>query len=190
MSVSETESIPPPPLTEENIAAGPAPGYSYLPIDVTQVYSGMTTDHPMFTQQLIYAELGGSVYFPAPHSIPGQQEYMTWWHGVTIPPEALAENLVITMLVPDPEYAVVDFGPHPYFFDPVNNIARVKNQDSIVFPKTHMTVAGKLFVSQSFGKLINMCKRCTEIFMYNVPFRNEHNSLLPSLLLMEKCVIF
>ena len=41
---------------------------------------------------------------------------MTWWHGVRIGPEVLIEDVLVTMLVPDPDYAVVDYGPHPYDF--------------------------------------------------------------------------
>jgi len=117
MSVSDNMAIPPPPLTEDNIAAGPAPGYGYLPVDVTQIYSGMNTDRPMYTRQLLRAGIGGSVYFPSPLSLPGNPMFMTWWHGVMIPPTALAQDVMITMLVPDPNFAVVDFGPHPYSFE-------------------------------------------------------------------------
>jgi len=117
MAVSDNIAIPPPPLTEENIAAGPAPGYGYLPMDISQIYSGMITDRPMYTQQLLRAGLGGSVYFPAPFALPGLPMFMTWWHGVTIPSTALHEDVMITMLVPDPNFAVVDYGPHPYSFD-------------------------------------------------------------------------
>ncbi|KPL07204.1 hypothetical protein AMJ86_05265, partial [bacterium SM23_57] len=93
------------------------PGYSYMPVDLSPMYNGMSAEHPMYTEQVVRYDAGGSVYFPAPSMLFGPQNYMDWWHGVTIPPEALREDLRISMLAPVPDYAIVEYGPHPYEFE-------------------------------------------------------------------------
>jgi hypothetical protein len=117
---SPSTGIQPPPLTEENLAAGPAPGYSYLNIDVTSLFPGMSAENPMLTQRLLFPGIGGSVYFPDPLSgIGGQTQPvpMDWWHGVYVPPDAIRESVMIGMCVPNPTVAAVDFSPHPYQFE-------------------------------------------------------------------------
>ena len=105
--------IAPPPLTEENIAAGPAPGYQYVKVDMSTSFNGMLIESPMYVQRLLLDEVGGSLFFPDPVS--GKD--MVYWHGMVIGEEAIHEDILSEMRVPDPGIAVVDFGPTPYQFD-------------------------------------------------------------------------
>ena len=109
--------IPPPPLTGENIANGPAPGYSYLPLEVTEIFGGIAVDGPMYTEQVVFDDQGGAVYFPSSGGIGFGSQVMDWWHGVIIDADDIHETIRVSMLVPDPSIAAVDFGPHPYQFD-------------------------------------------------------------------------
>ena len=111
---SSSVSIPPPPMTDENIAAGPVSGYHYLPVDMSSEFNGMGVESSMFVQQWIMGGVGGSVYFPDPRnsSLP-----MTWWHGVTIPAAAVSENVLVGVYVPDARFVVVDYTPSPYQFE-------------------------------------------------------------------------
>jgi hypothetical protein len=114
LSIGEDSmSIPPPPMTEANVAAGPALGYQYLPIDASALFNGMTVETSMFTQQWVRQGVGGSVYFPDPRGMGA----MTWWHGVTIPAAALREDVLVGVLVPDTRFVVVDYSPSPYQFE-------------------------------------------------------------------------
>lgn len=109
--------IPPPPLTAANLANGPAPGYSYLPLDVSEIYDGITVDGPMYTEQLVFDDRGGAVYFPMSTNSGFGTMCMDWWHGVVINADDIHESIRVSLLVPDPSIAAIDFGPHPYQFD-------------------------------------------------------------------------
>jgi len=111
---SSSVSIPPPPMTDENIAAGPIPGYSYLPVNMSSEFNGMGIESSMFIQRWVLQGVGGSVYFTDPRN-PNLQ--MTWWHGVTIPAAALSENVLVGVYVPDTRFVVVDYTPSPYQFE-------------------------------------------------------------------------
>lgn len=106
--------IPPPPLTAENIAKGPAPGYSYVELDVSEMFNGITVDHPMVTSQMVYDDIGGSVYFLSNFI---SLEPLDWWHGVVIDADDIHEDLRVEMIAPNPMFAVIDLAPHPYQFD-------------------------------------------------------------------------
>jgi len=110
---SNSVSIPSPPMTDENIAAGPAPGYHYLPVDMSSEFNGMGVETSMFTQQWVRQGVGGSVYFTDPRNSTLQ---MTWWHGVTIPAAALSEDVLVGVFVPDTRFVNVEFTPSPYQF--------------------------------------------------------------------------
>ena len=114
MSADESSVyISPPPLTEENIAAGPAPGYRFIKMDMTSSFNGLFIESPMYAQQLLLDHVGGSLFFTDP--VTGKE--MTYWHGMVIGEEAIHENVVAEMRVPDPAIAVVDFAPSPFQFD-------------------------------------------------------------------------
>ena len=105
--------IAPPPLTEEHIAAGPAPGYQFVKTDMTSSFNGLFIESPMYAQQLLLDHVGGSLFFTDP--VTGKE--MSWWHGMVIGEEAIHEDVVAEMRVPDPEVVVVDFAPSPFQFD-------------------------------------------------------------------------
>lgn len=105
--------IAPPPLTAEHIAAGPAPGYQFVRMDVTSSVNGMSIESSMYTEGWIYDQVGGSLFFTDPQT--GKE--MFWWHGMVIGEEAIHEDVYAAMRVTNPNVAVVDFTPSPYQFD-------------------------------------------------------------------------
>ena len=111
----ETEEYPPPPLTAENIQAGPMEGYQYLQVDVSELLGGVSFEDALSIEQLIEHESGGAVYFQDPLSNP--PETWDWWHGVVIDSGAISEDVLIGIVIPDIQYAVLEFSPHPYQFD-------------------------------------------------------------------------
>ena len=108
--------IPPPPLTAENIANGPAPGYSYVELDVSEMFGGIAVEHPMYIEQVVYNNVGGAVYFLPTFGL-FNLEPLDWWHGVVIDADDIHEDIRVGMLALDPKYAVIDLTPHPYQFD-------------------------------------------------------------------------
>jgi hypothetical protein len=105
--------IAPPPLTAQHIAEGPAPGYSFVKMNTSSNSNEMTAETAMYAQVLLLDDVGGSLFFTDPQT--GKE--MNYWHGMVIGEEAIHEDIVAEMRLPDPEVAAIDFAPSPYQFD-------------------------------------------------------------------------
>ncbi|MFZ5433667.1 MAG: hypothetical protein ACOZB3_07840 [Calditrichota bacterium] len=88
---------------EGDAAGGPAPGFEFL-TNNGYTASGTLDDPPVYVSRFMRVRSGG--YLSAPGVV-----------GVQIDPWELPNDLTVSISVPDPEFAVADFGPHPLLFN-------------------------------------------------------------------------
>jgi hypothetical protein len=99
-SVSSSSDYPP--ITEELLQNGPAPGHPILRLE--QPPSAMGVENWDYAEAWIAAKKGGQVF-------------TSQGSGCIIPAKALSRNELITVTLPQRGYAIVDFGPHPLRFN-------------------------------------------------------------------------
>lgn len=98
-SVSSSSDYPP--ITEELLQNGPAPGHPILRLE--QPPSAMGVENWDYAEAWIEARKGGEVF-------------TSQGSGCIIRPWALRSDTMITVTLPEEGYAIVDFGPHPLHF--------------------------------------------------------------------------
>lgn len=99
-----------PPLTEEQLAAGPAPGWEFMHMDPTAVngkpqgnLDSWWNGEPIFGSRWMQASRGGTLWVE--------------WYGCRIPAHALPYDCEVSVYAENPGWAVADFGPHPMQFN-------------------------------------------------------------------------
>jgi len=89
-------------ITEELLLNGPEPGHPILRIEQPQ--DAMSVERWDYAERWVEARRGGDVY-------------TAQGSGCSIGPWALPWDTLITVTLPKKGYAIVDFGPHPLFFN-------------------------------------------------------------------------
>ncbi|MFH1010013.1 MAG: hypothetical protein V1784_02105 [bacterium] len=91
-----------PPITEELLQNGPEPGHPILRIEQPQ--GAMGVEFWDYAERWIQRKEGGEVY-------------TAQGSGCSIGSKALPNDTLVTVSLPVQGYAIVDFGPHPTYFN-------------------------------------------------------------------------